>query len=117
MIWSKWVAGSSASAIAAAGVTRSARPRMSTTRILLPSPFIFANSTVSAITPHILGFFRPIWRKTPAITSPGSGSAVGDVEHLAGRERPETGGVNFGALQRLDQSLHRIAGCPFGETG
>src|ERR1700754_1265757 len=45
MIWSKRVAGSAFRAIAAAAVTRSARPRISATMISLPAPFILANST------------------------------------------------------------------------
>src|SRR6188768_3745473 len=46
MIWSNLVAGSALMAIAAAGVTRSARPRMSATMISLPSPFILAKGAV-----------------------------------------------------------------------
>src|SRR5690606_19002332 len=45
MIWSNLVTGSALSAIAAWGVTRSARPRMSATMISLPRPFIRAKGT------------------------------------------------------------------------
>ena len=55
MIWSNWVCGSAFNAIAASGVTLSGRPRMSTTRILLPSPFILANSTSPAIAFNPVG--------------------------------------------------------------
>src|ERR1700742_1992101 len=46
MIWSNLVAASPLMAIAAAGVTRSARLRMSATMISLPSPFILRNGAL-----------------------------------------------------------------------
>src|SRR6218665_3804032 len=46
MIWSNLVAGSALMAMAAAGVTRSLRPRMSATMISLPSPFILRKGVV-----------------------------------------------------------------------
>jgi hypothetical protein len=53
MIWSKPVAASALSATAAAGVTRSARPRISATMISLPMPFILAKGAVLAMAPRI----------------------------------------------------------------
>src|SRR5688572_13397388 len=49
IIWSNLVAGSALRAIAAAGVTRSARPRMSATMISLPIPFILAKAALPAM--------------------------------------------------------------------
>ena len=64
MIWSNFVAGSALSAIAARGVTRSARERMSATMISLPSPFILAKGARAiGQNPSRLG---AIWRKRRA---------------------------------------------------
>ena len=53
MIWSNFVAASALSAIAAAAVTLSARPRISATMISLPMPFILAKGAAPAIGPVI----------------------------------------------------------------
>src|SRR6185437_13193888 len=53
MIWSNLVAGSALRVMAAAGVTRSARPRMSATMISLPSPFILAKGAALSIAAYM----------------------------------------------------------------
>src|SRR5690606_7914349 len=80
MIWSNRVAGSVASARAAAGDTRSVRPRISATMIALPSPFIFANCAASAMKSPLARDMRAIWRMNGKITSrqPEEDSGDGD---------------------------------------
>jgi len=74
MIWSKRVAGSAFSAIAAAGATRSARPRMSATMISLPSPFILAKGALCIA--RRIRFPSPLYggnaRRLPVRSGPGA---------------------------------------------
>src|SRR5690349_3051151 len=102
MIWSNFVAGSALSAIAAAAVTRSARPRMSATMISLPAPFILAKGAVCPIT-------AAIWRKRPEITSATTPSVS---DEAAARPSEQQQHRNHANNEDRRQYLGEIAGSP-----